>query len=178
MHIMPGASLLPYCDKQPQLGDGVFVADGARLIGDLVIGAESSIWFNVTVRADCHYIRIGSRTNIQDNTVIHVTNQQHPTILGDDVTVGHGVILHGCEVKSGSLIGMGAVIMDDVVVGEQCLVAAGSLLTPGKQFPPRHLIKGSPAKASRPLRDDELQSLSESVDHYLEYKANYVPLTK
>lgn len=175
MYLMPDSSLLPYKGKSPLLAKGVFVAAGARLIGDLEIGEESSVWFNVTIRADCHYIRIGKRTNVQDNTVIHVTNSLYPTNIGDDVTIGHSAVLHGCEIKSMTLIGMGAVIMDGAVIPENSIVAAGSLVTPGKTFPPGHLIKGSPAKAVRELSKEELKSLEQSVTYYLEYKSHYVP---
>ncbi|MFW7377621.1 MAG: gamma carbonic anhydrase family protein [Oligoflexus sp.] len=175
MYLMPDSSLLPYKGHFPKLGSGVFVASGARLIGDLMIGEESSIWFNVTVRADCHYIRIGKRTNVQDNTVIHVTNSRFPTNIGDDVTIGHSAVLHGCEIKGKTLIGMGAIIMDGVTIPENSIVAAGSLVTPGKSFPEGHLIMGSPAKAVRALTTEESQSLETSIRYYLEYKSHYVP---
>jgi len=177
MYMMPDSSILPYKGHFPKLGQGVFVASGARLIGDLIVGEESSIWFNVTVRADCHYIRIGKRTNVQDNTVIHVTNGRFPTHIGDDVTIGHSAVLHGCDIKGMTLIGMGAVIMDGVVIPENSVVAASSLVTPGKTFPAGHLIMGSPAKAVRPLTAEELQNLERSVSYYLEYKSHYVPLS-
>lgn len=175
MYLMPGATLLPYKSISPSLGKGVFVASGAHLIGDLEIGEDSSIWFNVTVRADCNYIRIGKRTNIQDNSVIHVTNGKYPTYIGDDVTVGHQAVLHGCRIENLVLIGMGAIIMDGATIPERSVVAAGSLVTPGKNFPPGHLIKGSPATAVRPLSEKEIDALKQSVAYYLEYKSNYVP---
>src|SRR5690606_10210173 len=112
MYAMPGSVILPYRGTRPKLGHGVVLASGAHLIGDLIVGDEASFWFNTVVRADCNYIRIGQRTNVQDGTVIHVTNGDAPTEIGDDVTIGHNATIHGCTIKSGSLIGMGAVILD------------------------------------------------------------------
>lgn len=172
---MPGANILPYKGKSPSLGQRVFLAAGAQLIGDLEVGEDSSFWFNTVVRADCNYIRIGQRSNIQDGTVIHVTNSLFPTHIGDEVTVGHNATLHGCRIGDRCLIGMGAVVMDDVNVGRHSIVAAGALLTPGKTYPEGHLIKGSPAKAVRALRPAELESLERSYQYYLEYKSHYVP---
>ncbi len=175
MYQMPGSVILPYKGKMPLLAPGVFVASGAQIIGDTEIGEDSSIWFNTVIRGDCNYIRIGKRTNIQDGTVIHVTNTFHPTIIGDDVTVGHGVVLHGCRISNLCLIGMGAIVMDDVTIPERCLVAAGSLVPPGKTFNPGTLIKGNPAREARALSDKELGEFERSVRYYLEYKRGYVP---
>src|SRR6478672_195471 len=136
MYLMPGSTLLPYKGKRPTLGQGVFVASGAHIIGDTEIGEQSSIWFNVVIRGDCNYIRIGKRTNIQDGTVIHVTNTYFPTFIGDDVTIGHGAVLHGCRIGNLCLIGMGATVMDNVTIPDRCFVAAGSLVPPGKTFNP------------------------------------------
>lgn len=175
MYLMPGSHVLPYKGIQPTIGKGTFVAAGAQLIGDLIIGEEASIWFNTVIRGDCNFIRIGNRTNVQDGTVIHVTNSTAPTIIGDDVTVGHGAVIHGCTVGRGSLVGMGAILLDHCEVGEQSFVAAGALLAPGKKYPSRSLIKGSPAQVARPLRDEELEQLERSVRYYLEYKSHYMP---
>ncbi len=175
MYLMPGSSFLPYQGKSPQLSPGVFVASGAHLIGDLEVGEDSSFWFNTVVRADCCYIRIGARTNIQDGTVIHVTNGKHPTIIGNNVTIGHGVVMHGCEVKDGCLIGMGATIMDGAIIGENSIVAAGALIPPGKVYRPGILIKGNPGIETRELRPSELDFLKTSANNYLEYKKHYVP---
>ena len=175
MYLMPGSSLLPYKSVTPTIGKDVFVASGAHIIGDVVLGDSASIWFNVTVRGDCNYIRIGKRTNIQDNSVVHVTNGKFPTHIGDDVTVGHHAVLHGCTIGNMVLIGMGAIVMDGASIPDRSIVAAGSLVTPGKSFPAGHLIKGSPAKAIRALSEQEIEALSKSVDYYLEYKSNYVP---
>jgi carbonic anhydrase/acetyltransferase-like protein (isoleucine patch superfamily) len=159
----------------PTLGQGVFVASGAHIIGDTEIGEESSIWFNTVIRGDCNYIRIGKRTNVQDGTVIHVTNSYFPTFIGDDVTIGHGAVLHGCRIGNLCLIGMGATVMDDVTIPDRCLVAAGSLVPPGKTFQAGTLIRGNPAREVRPLTEKELSDLERSMRYYLEYKQGYMP---
>lgn len=160
-------------DKTPQIHETAFVEDSAQVIGDVVIGAHSSVWFNCTLRGDVWYIRIGSNTNVQDNSVIHVSKGTHPTILEDYVTVGHSVTLHGCHVKSNSLIGIGSVILDDVLVEENCMIAAGALLTPGTKVPPRSLMMGVPAKRIRTLNDEEVAKLRTFADNYLELKQIY-----
>ena len=168
------ASLLPFAGKLPKLGARVFVADGARLIGDLEIGDDSSIWFNTVIRADVHSIRIGARTNIQDNTTIHVTAARAATTIGADVTVGHGAIIHGCTVGDGCLIGMGAILLDHAVIGPGSMVGAGSLVTQGKTFPPGSLIMGSPAKVVRSLSAEEQAQLFTSARHYVETAGRYL----
>ena len=175
MYLMPGSTLLPYRGKTPILGQGVFVASGAHIIGDTEIGEDSSIWFNTVIRGDCNYIRIGKRTNVQDGTVIHVTNSYYPTFIGDDVTIGHGAVLHGCRIGNLCLIGMGATVMDDVTIPDRCLVAAGSLVPPGKSFQPGTLIRGNPAREVRALTDKEISDLERSMRYYLEYKQGYMP---
>lgn len=175
MYQMPGSAILPYKGQYPRIGAGVFVASGAQIIGDTEIGEDSSVWFNCVIRGDCNYIRIGKRTNVQDGTVIHVTNSLFPTFIGDDVTIGHSAILHGCRISNLCLIGMGAIVMDDVTIPERCLVAAGSLVPPGKSFNPGSLIRGNPAREVRPLTDKELSDLERSVRYYLEYKQGYIP---
>ena len=161
----------PFRGTHPQIDPSAFIAPSADVIGDVVIGRESSIWFNCVVRGDVYYIRIGDRTNIQDGSVIHVTNGRHATILEDEVTVGHNVTLHGCYVERGSLVGIRSVLMDEVVIGERSLVAAGSLVTPGTKIPPRSLVMGAPARVKRPLTDDEVKGL----DYFWK---NYVELTR
>jgi carbonic anhydrase/acetyltransferase-like protein (isoleucine patch superfamily) len=156
---------------EPRVHPTAFIADGAHVIGDVQIGAQSSIWFNTVVRGDMYYIRIGDRTNVQDNSVIHTRTGAHPTILEDEVTVGHSVTLHGCYVEHGSLIGIGSILLDDVRVGAQSLVAAGSLLSPGTIVPPRSLVMGMPAKVKRPLTEEEVTGLDA-------YWQNYVAFTK
>jgi carbonic anhydrase/acetyltransferase-like protein (isoleucine patch superfamily) len=160
-------------DKFPQIHPSAYIAESADVIGDVIIGEESSIWFNTVVRGDVYYIRIGDRTNIQDGSVVHVTNGRHATILEDEVTVGHHVTLHGCYIGRCSLIGIGAIVMDDVEVGEQSLVAAGSLLTPGTKIPPRSLVMGYPAKVKRPLTDEEIHGLDYFWKNYIELTRRY-----
>lgn len=159
--------------KSPKIGNDVFIAPNATLIGDLEIGDKSSILFGTVIRGDVNSIRIGSETNIQDLCMIHATYQKTKTIIGNRVSVGHSCILHGCEVGDTSLIGMGSILMDNVKVGSHCLIAAGSLLSQGKEFPDGHLIMGRPAKAVRKLTEDELAFLEKSADNYLLYKTWY-----
>ena len=163
----------PFRGKHPQIHPTAYVADTAVVIGDVEIGAESSVWFGAVVRGDVFYIRIGARTNIQDGTVIHVTNGTHATILEDEVTVGHNVTLHGCHVERGCLVGMGSIVMDDVRVGAQSLIAAGALVSPGTQIPPRSLVMGVPARVKRPLTDEEVAGLDVYWQNYIEYTKLY-----
>ena len=160
-------------EKTPKVAVSAFVADNARVLGDVVIGDRSSIWYNVTIRGDVAPIKIGKETNVQDGTVIHGTYDKNGKNIGvtlhDRVTVGHLVMLHACEIGSGSLIGMNSTIMDQVVIGENSLVGAGSLVTEGKKFPANSLIMGRPAKLVRTLTADEIKSLQESADNYLLY---------
>jgi len=163
-----------YRDKFPKIGAGAFIDESAQIIGDVEIGANSSVWFNSVVRGDVYYIRIGENSNIQDLCCLHVTRDRNPTILGDHVTVGHGVILHGCSIESHSLIGMGAIVMDRVKVGQGSIVGAGSILTQGLQVPPRSLVLGSPARVIRELSADEVEGIDRYAANYLMYKENYL----
>jgi carbonic anhydrase/acetyltransferase-like protein (isoleucine patch superfamily) len=138
------------------------------------IGADSSLWFGAIVRGDVNSIRIGARTNVQDHSVVHVTNRTHPTSIGDDVTLGHRVTLHGCTVKDRCIIGIGAVILDGAVVGEESMVAAGTLVPPGMVVPPRTLVMGSPAKVKRELTPAEVAHLRQSAENYVRYARQYV----
>lgn len=165
--------IISYKGISPQIADGVFVAPGAQIIGDVHIGAHSSVWFNCVLRADCYYIRIGAHTNIQDNTVIHVTQGQYATVIGSYVTVGHSAVLHGCTVNDRCLIGIGAIVLDDVTIGEESFIAAGSLITPGTVIPPRSMVMGAPAKVRRQVTDQEVDRINEHWQHYLEYKTQY-----
>ncbi|MFT5429945.1 MAG: carbonic anhydrase/acetyltransferase-like protein (isoleucine patch superfamily) [Myxococcota bacterium] len=158
----------------PTLGDNVFVADDATIIGRVEIGAQSSVWFQTVIRGDVHWIRIGERSNIQDGCVIHVTTDTHPTIIEDDVTVGHSVTLHGCTLKRGCLIGIGSVVMDEAVIGEGALVAAGSLVTPRTLIPPHTLAVGSPAKPKRLLTEAERADVADHADRYVTLAARYL----
>lgn len=157
----------------PQIATSVFIAPSACVIGDVRIGEQSSLWFNVLVRGDVNYIRIGQRTNIQDGSIIHVTHKTHPTIIGDDVSIGHGVIVHGCNVQDGCLIGIGAILLDGVDVGEFSMVAAGSLLTPGTKIPPRSLVMGSPARVKRELTEAECADFQSIAARYVGYRDDY-----
>jgi carbonic anhydrase/acetyltransferase-like protein (isoleucine patch superfamily) len=158
----------PFRGTHPQVHPTAFIEESAQVIGDVHVGEEASVWFNAVVRGDVFYIRIGRRTNVQDGTVIHVSNGTHATVLEDEVTVGHNVTLHGCHVERGSLIGIGAVVMDGVRVGTKSLVAAGSLLTPGTQIPPHSLVMGSPARVRRTLTDEEVAGLDVFWQNYVE----------
>ena len=160
--------------KRPRLAEGVFVEESAQVIGEVELGSDSSVWFGAVLRGDVHYIRIGARTNIQDLTVIHVSENTHPTVLEEDVTVGHRAILHGCHVMKGCLIGMGAVVMDGAQVGPESLVAAGALVGPGTVIPPRSLARGVPARVVRPLTEAELEHLVSSMQHYVDLKNAYL----
>lgn len=162
-----------YENIRPTIHETAFVAENATVIGDVEIGEDSSVWFGSVIRGDVNYIRIGARTNIQDLTVIHVTSNAHPTVLEDEITVGHRVVLHGCHVESGCLIGIGAILLDGVRVGARSLVAAGSLVTPGTIIPPRSLVMGSPARVKRELTDDELAHLDRSWRAYGDLKKRY-----
>jgi carbonic anhydrase/acetyltransferase-like protein (isoleucine patch superfamily) len=163
----------PFRGIHPQIHPTAYVEASAQVIGDVHLGAEASIWCNCTVRGDIHYIRIGDRSNVQDNSVIHVRNGSHPTILEEEVTVGHSVTLHGCYVERGCLIGIGSIVLDDVRVGEMSLVAAGSLVSPGTIIPPRSLVMGFPARVKRPLTDEEFAGLELFWKNYVEYTHEY-----
>ncbi len=163
----------PFQGKHPQIDPTAYVAETAVIIGDVVLGAESSVWFGAVVRGDVFHIRIGARTNIQDGTVIHVSNGTHATILEDEVTVGHNVTLHGCYVERGCLVGMGSIVMDDVRVGAESLVAAGALVSPGTKITPRSLVIGVPARVKRPLTDEEVAGLAQYWRNYIEYTKQY-----
>jgi len=165
----------------PKIAENVFVAQSADIIGRVTIGKDSSIWFGVVVRGDVHRIEIGERTSIQDKSMVHVTHYKkadesdgHPTIVGNDVTVGHSVVLHGCKIEDACLIGMSATILDGAVIGKESIVGAGSLVTKGKIFPPRSLIMGSPAKLVRELTDDEVAELYASAKRYVSFKDQYL----
>jgi len=167
--------------KSPKIDKSVFVAPSADIIGEVEIGEDSSVWFGCVIRADVHFISIGKRTSIQDLSMLHVTHftkedksDGNPTVIGDDVTIGHRVMLHGCEIKNACLIGMSATILDGAIIGEESIVGANSLVTQGKKFPPRSLIVGSPAKLIRELNDKEIASLYKSSQNYVDYKTRYM----
>jgi carbonic anhydrase/acetyltransferase-like protein (isoleucine patch superfamily) len=150
------------------------VEDSAQLIGDVQVGEQSSVWFNSVLRGDVHRIRVGRRSNIQDLCVVHVLTELSPTEIGDDVTVGHRVVLHGCRLGNRVLVGMGAVVMDNVEVGDDCLIAAGALVSPGTRIPAGSLALGSPARIKRPLTEGERAGLLHSATNYVELARAYL----
>lgn len=157
----------------PKIHETVFVAEDAVIIGDVEIGEHSSVWYGSILRGDVNFIRIGARTNIQDGSIIHVTSKTHPTILEDEVTLGHRVTLHGCYIETGCLIGIGAIVLDGVRIGKNSLVAAGSLVTPNTQIPEKSLVMGSPAKVKRQLTDDEADDLKKFWRRYVDLGSIY-----
>lgn len=162
-----------YKGISPRLHPSVLVLDGAAIIGDVEIGEGSSVWPGTVIRGDVCHVRIGARTNVQDGAVIHVTTDTNPTIVGDDVTVGHRAVLHGCTIKDRCLIGIGAIVLDGAEVGPDAFVGAGALVTPGTVVPPGTLYLGAPAKLKRPLGPAEIAGLLESAAHYVEVSAQY-----
>jgi carbonic anhydrase/acetyltransferase-like protein (isoleucine patch superfamily) len=164
-----------YSDKTPRLSDNVYIADTASIIGDVEIGHDSSVWFGTVIRGDIAPIRIGYESNIQDVTVIHVSRTSKTIMsIGNNVTVGHSVILHACTIGDTCLIGMGSTILDDVEIGKESIVGAGSLLTKGKIYPPRSMIMGSPAQVVRAIQDDEVSAIYESSQVYVALKKTYM----
>lgn len=172
--------LYPFKAWQPKMGEHTWIAQSADVIGNVTLGEQCAVWFGCVIRADVHRIEIGNRTNIQDLSMIHVTHYKnadmrdgHPTILGNDVTVGHRVMLHGCTIEDACLIGMSATILDGAVIGRESIVGAGSLVTKNKVFPPRSLIMGSPAKVVRTLSDEEVTELYASARRYVDFKEEF-----
>jgi gamma-carbonic anhydrase len=166
-------SVLPYRGMNPEIHETVFLADGSRIIGDVRIGADSSIWFNAVVRGDVCPIRIGERTNVQDNVTLHVTHDTGPLEIGSDVTIGHGAVLHACTVQNNVLIGMGAILLDHCIIEPWSMVAAGSLVKQGFRVPSGVLVAGVPARVVRAITDEERANLIESPQNYLRYIAHY-----
>lgn len=158
----------------PTVDATAYVDQSAQVIGDVVIGAESSIWMNVVIRGDVHRIRIGRRSNIQDLTMVHVMREAHPTIIGDDVTVGHSAVVHGCTIEDRVLIGMAAVLLNGVHVGSDSVIAAGTLLTEGTRVPSRSLVMGRPGKVKRELTDEEVAEIKWYADNYVRYRLDYM----
>jgi carbonic anhydrase/acetyltransferase-like protein (isoleucine patch superfamily) len=172
--LLKGVALfVPYREKWPQIDRSAFVAPTAVVIGDVVIGPQTSLWFNVVVRGDVNFIRIGERTNIQDGCIVHVTKGTFPTHIGNDVTVGHNVTIHGCTVGDRCLIGMGAVLLDGAEIGQDSMVAAGSVVAPGTIIPPGSLALGSPARFKRALTEGEIRNLRISAENYIGYMQEY-----
>lgn len=156
------------------MAESAYIEESAQVIGDVTIGEDSSVWFNGVVRGDVNHIRIGARSNIQDGSVVHVTHKTHPTVIEDDVTIGHSVTVHGCTIKSRVLIGMGAIILDGAIVEPDCVIAAGALVAEGVTIPSGWLAMGLPAKPVRELTDDEKAMLIKSAQNYVGYKNDYM----
>jgi gamma-carbonic anhydrase len=161
-----------YRGIRPSLGARAYVDPSAQVIGAVELGDDSSVWPNTVIRGDVNRIRLGARTNVQDNCVLHVT-AQHPTVLADDVTVGHSVTLHGCTIERHCLVGIGAIVLNGAVVGEESIVAAGALVTEGTQVPPRSLVMGAPAKVKREVTEEERAGLRRYAENYVRYKDEY-----
>jgi len=168
------AVLRGYAGRYPQIGRGVFLAETCALIGDVVIGDESSVWYGTVLRGDVMPIRIGARTSVQDGTVIHVTSERFGTTVGDDCTVGHAVILHACTVEDHCLIGMGSTILDGARIGRGSLVGAGALVTPGTDIPPGSLVLGAPGRVVRPINPKEREQIEYGASHYVELARRYL----
>ncbi|HZX13430.1 MAG TPA: gamma carbonic anhydrase family protein [Thermodesulfobacteriota bacterium] len=157
----------------PKIHSSVFIADSAEVIGDVTIGEESSVWFQTVIRGDVNFIKIGARTNIQDNSVLHVTHNTHPVIIGNDVTAGHRVVIHGCTISDYVLIGIGAIVLDGAIVEENSIVGAGSLVAPGFKVPSGTVVMGVPAKVKRELSPEEVMQIKQSAVNYIEYSKKH-----
>jgi gamma-carbonic anhydrase len=167
------SKILTYRGMHPQIHPSVFLADGAFIIGDVKIGSDSSVWFNAVVRGDVCPIRIGEKTNVQDNVSLHVTHDTGPLNIGNQVTIGHGAVIHACTVQDHVLIGMGAILLDHCIIEPWSMVAAGSLVRQGFCVPSGMLVAGVPAKVVRPLSDKERVNILESADNYMRYVTHY-----
>lgn len=167
-----------FLNRSPKFGDSVFIAPSADIIGDVEIGEESSIWFNTTIRGDVHWIEIGERTNIQDNASVHVTNETCPTKIGSDVTVGHNAMIHGCTIHDRVLIGIHATVLDKAVIHSDVIVAAGSLVPPGKTLESGYMYMGSPVKQVRKLTEEEITSIRQNALNYVKYQRTYRQVDK
>ncbi|MFA5911557.1 MAG: gamma carbonic anhydrase family protein [Vicinamibacterales bacterium] len=160
--------------RTPLVAAGSYVDQSAQVIGDVEIGAESSVWMNVVIRGDVNRIRIGARTNIQDLTMIHVMRDTHPTIIGNEVTIGHSAVVHGTTIEDRVLVGMAAVLLNGVHVESDCVIAAGTLLTEGTRIPARSLVMGRPGKVKRQLTDEEVAEIRWYADNYVNYRLDYL----
>ncbi len=165
--------LISYKGITPKLHESVFVCEGAKIIGDVEIGKDSSVWFNAVVRGDVNYIRIGERTNVQDGSVLHNTYLKYPLIIGSGVTIGHAAVIHGCTLKDNVLIGMGAILLDNCVVNSNSFIAAGTLVRENFEVPSGVLVAGSPGKIIRDLTENEIAKIRKSSENYLMYVQNY-----
>lgn len=170
--------ILPYDGRAPQIAASAYVAGSADVIGDVSIGEHSSVWFGAVLRGDVNYIRLGARTNVQDGSVLHGMKDLYPVILGDEVTVGHNVTLHGCTIENLCLIGMGAVVLNDARIGEGSIIAAGSVVPEKTIVPPRSLFLGNPARFRRHLTDADLEVIRRYATNYVAYKESYLAEVK
>jgi len=167
--------LRSYRGVAPAVHPTAYIDESAQVIGDVAIGEESSVWMNVVIRGDVHRIRIGRRTNVQDGTIVHVMRGTHPTTIGDEVTIGHAALVHGCTIGCRVLVGMGAIVLNGVDVGDDCIIAAGTLLAEGSRVPARSLVMGSPGKVRRSLTDGEVASIRDYAGRYVGYRLDYMP---
>ncbi len=151
----------------PKVAEDVYISPGVQIIGDVEIGSKSNLWPNAVIRGDMNKITIGQHTNVQDNSTLHV-DTDHPLVIGDNVTIGHNAILHGCTIGNTTLIGMGAIVLDGAKIGDEVLIGAGALIPPGKEIPPRCLVVGSPGKVIRELKEEEITALKRSANTYAE----------
>lgn len=165
------ALILPVQDKHPQIGEGSFIAENATIVGDVILGTACSVWFTAVIRGDVNSIRIGDRTNIQDGAVIHCTYQKAATTIGNDVSIGHRAIVHGCRVENNALIGMGAIVMDDAVVQENCIIAAGAVVLEKTICEAGHIYAGIPARKVKKLSTDQIANLKKTAANYILYSS-------
>ena len=166
-------SIYSYKGIIPKIHPSVFICEGVRIVGDVEIGEQSSIWFNTVIRGDVHWIKIGKRTNIQDLSMLHVTNQRYPLLIGDDVSIGHSVTLHGCTLKDNCLIGMGALVLDNATVNSNTIIAAGTVVKENFVVPEGVLLAGVPGKIIRDLRPDEIKRVTDTSPNYIKYSQDY-----
>src|SRR6266576_1129507 len=164
----------PHRGRLPRIPSSAFVDDSAQVIGDVEIGDESSVWMCVVIRGDVNWIRIGRRSNVQDGTIVHVMTKTHPTTIGDNVTIGHGAIVHGCTIENQCLIGMGAILLNGAYIGTGCIIAAGALVVENMKVPPRSLVMGSPGKVKRLLTQAEVADIQLYADRYVQYRLDYM----
>lgn len=165
--------ILPYLGIYPKIDESVFICEGVQIIGDVILAKDVNVWFNSIIRGDVNYIRVGERTNIQDGCILHVTYKKYPLIIGKDVSIGHGAVLHGCTVKDSVLVGIGAMLLDNCVVNSNSLIAAGALVKENFVVPEGVLIAGVPGKIIRELTEEEIEMIKQRSRNYLMYVNNY-----
>lgn len=170
---MAKAMRISFEGKRPKVHKSVFLAPSSVIVGDVSIGQDSSVWFNVTLRADIYPIKIGKASNVQDGTIFHVTAGKYPVIVGDKVSIAHGVMVHGCVIEDECLIGMRATILDGAKIGHHSIIAAGALVTEGMQVPPYSVVMGVPGKVVRKVRPDELMRIEQNWQHYIDYSKRW-----